>query len=118
MHRVICPKCDYTGLPAKKKRGSGRTEMLCWLMFPLGIPYTLWRMFGKIPVCKGCGHDMLIDEESPVGQRMLERIYGVSTPTLKPEGGKAMPPAPPPPKTVMQPREPKPWRPEHDPEQF
>lgn len=77
--RIICPKCDYVGVAKMKKRGTAKRELIGWvLLFPLGIPYSIWRMFGKLPVCKSCGHDILIDEASPVGQRVLERIYGTA----------------------------------------
>lgn len=83
--KIICPKCEYIGPAGKKKRGSTKVELIGWvLLFPLGIPYTIWRMFGKIPVCKSCGHDILVDADSPVGRRMEEKIYG-----LKPEAAGA-----------------------------
>ena len=68
---IICPKCQYVGKPTKKKRGSGKIELVGWLCFPLGLPYTLWRMLSKYPVCRNCGNPMLIDSRSRVGQRIL-----------------------------------------------
>ena len=75
MKRIICPKCEYVGLMAKKKRGSPKVELFGWAVFPLGLPYSIWRMFGKTPVCKACGHSPVINEDSIVGQHLLEKIY-------------------------------------------
>jgi len=115
--RIICPKCEYIGVAALKKRGSTKMELIGWLvLFPLGIPYSIWRMFGKIPVCKNCSHDLLVDEDSIVGQKMMEKIYGLPPLTadlLKPMSKLAENPAP---KPTMEPREPKDWQ--LDKEQF
>lgn len=79
--RIICPKCEYVGVAKMKRRGSTKMELVGWLLlFPLGIPYSIWRMFGKAEVCKSCGHDILIAEDSIVGQRVLNRIYGLQAP--------------------------------------
>lgn len=119
--RYICPKCQHIGLPGRKKRGSAGAEMFGWMVFPLGVPYTLWRMFNKIKVCKMCGHDPLIEEDSIVGQKMIDKIYGldkeIKTPTPAPLVA---------PKKIIEeiiekpevlPRM-DPTRPEKDPEQF
>ncbi len=83
--RYICPKCENIGLPAKRKRGSAGAEMFGWMVFPLGVPYTIWRMFSKIPVCKMCGHEPLIDEESAIGQKLVDKIYGLDVEIKNPK---------------------------------
>ena len=72
---IICPKCEYIGKPARKKRGSGKVELAGWLMFPLGVPYSLWRMLNKTPVCRHCGSEYLIDAQSAVGKKLLEKYH-------------------------------------------
>ncbi len=73
--RYICTKCDYVGAAAKKKRGSTKVEMVGWfLLFPLGIPYSIWRMVTKFDVCKGCGNEAIIDASTMVGQRLLAKM--------------------------------------------
>lgn len=45
--------------------------MMMWMIFPLGIPYTLWRMFGKTKICKECSGEILVDVDSMLGLRLL-----------------------------------------------
>jgi hypothetical protein len=71
--QVICSQCHHLGQPAKKKRGSRQVEFMLLMVFPFGVPYTIWRMFGKIKVCKACGSQMLIPAESTVGRRLLAK---------------------------------------------
>lgn len=47
-------------------------EFVAWSTFPLGVPYIIWRMFGKKDVCKQCGSDMIIQLNSRLGQTMAE----------------------------------------------
>jgi len=68
----ICSKCHYAGKPRYKKRGSAKTEFMMWATFPLGIPYTVWRMFGKTKLCKECSGEILIDLDTPLGARLLQ----------------------------------------------
>jgi len=111
--RIICPQCNYIGPVGTKKRGSGKMELIGWtLLFPLGIFYTLWRAFGKTPICKGCGHDTLVDADTPVGRRMEENIYGLRHEAAIPQE-----------KTLARAasevrREKGELRPEHNPDQF
>src|SRR5262249_16614062 len=65
--------CEYIGKPAKKKRGSNGVELMLWLAFPLGIPYTLWRMVSKYPVCRDCGERDLVDTSTATGRRVKEK---------------------------------------------
>lgn len=69
----ICPTCGYMGKAGGKKRGSGRLEWNLWLLFPLGLPYTLWRIFCKQRVCKSCSSEILIEQDSVVGQRLMAK---------------------------------------------
>lgn len=73
--QYICPKCHHVGKAAGKKRGSGKAEFMGWMMFPLGVPYTLWRIFCKQPICRACGHEILIDLTSPVGECLYEEHH-------------------------------------------
>lgn len=61
-----------------KKRGSGRLELTGWLLFPLGIPYTLWRMTHKMMICSQCDSEELADRNSAIARKIapaLEDIY-------------------------------------------
>lgn len=49
-------------------------EFWGWMVFPLGLPYTLWRMLCKIPVCGECRHPTLIPLDSAVGQKLLAKF--------------------------------------------
>lgn len=71
MAEYICSRCYNTHI-RKKKRGSGKVEFVMWTLFPLGIPYTLWRMFSKFPVCGECESEMLVDVDSLMGQRLIQ----------------------------------------------
>ena len=70
----ICGKCLHLGKAAYRKRGSARLEVSGWLLFPLGVPYTLWRMFSQIPLCASCGNDVLIAPNSAVGLRLIDKM--------------------------------------------
>ncbi len=74
MKQYVCTACHYLGRPGKKKRGSGKVEMFCWAVFPLGVPYTIWRMVTKINICKQCEKETVVDSESAVGVRIMEKI--------------------------------------------
>ncbi len=71
---IICPQCHYIGKAARKKRGSTKVEFGAWLLFPFGLPYTLWRMLSKIPICRHCGNDLLIGVNSAVGQKLMAKL--------------------------------------------
>lgn len=78
MAEYICLRCKHTGKPRMKKRGSRRLELTGWLLFPLGIPYTLWRMASKIPTCSHCDSEELTGRDSAIGRKLvpaLEDLY-------------------------------------------
>jgi len=89
MTDLICIQCKYVGRPKKIKRGSVKLEVLAWLMFPLGLPYTIWRLFGRTLVCANCGSSTLVPSDSPTGKRLLDIVEKELT------GEKDPPPAPP-----------------------
>lgn len=70
MRDIVCVHCKYAGRPGKRKRGSTWLEALGWMVFPLGLPYTIWRMFSKQPVCKQCGSDVTVRADSIMGLRL------------------------------------------------
>lgn len=74
MAKMICPQCHYVGSPRKQKRGSGKIELLCWCMFPFGIPYSIWRFATKIPQCRHCGNTMIAPVDSPLGKQLNEQL--------------------------------------------
>ena len=82
MDMMICLQCQYYGRPAKKKRGSDGTAFAAWAVFPIGLPYTLWRMLTKVPVCKECGSDTLVDVASASGARLMARMVGEVAPPV------------------------------------
>lgn len=103
MEKVICTHCNYVGKPRKKKRGSTQLDVFGWLVFPLGIPYTVWRMFGKISICPHCEKET-INAEGTVGQRLIQKMEDELLASIAAGGGAAQPtpltpithPAPPP----------------------
>lgn len=80
-------------------------EVFAWLAFPLGIPYTLWRMATTFPVCRHCGHDMLLDADSAVGRRLMAMDAGYPHPAAMPEKPAVEQPSPKP----KPPRDPDAW---------
>jgi hypothetical protein len=82
MTQMICSKCYHLGKPAKKKRGSNKVEFFMWMSFPLGLPYTFWRMLTKYPVCSQCDSPMLIVADSTVGRRLLAKNLESMAPVL------------------------------------
>ncbi len=72
MGDYICTKCRNIGKPKKKKRGSTKTEFFCWMLFPFGLPYTIWRMFSKYNICRYCDEQFLISVNSQSGKRLVE----------------------------------------------
>lgn len=74
MTQYICSLCKHVGKPRKVKPGSGKVEMIMWALFPLGIPYTIWRMLAKKKVCSMCDNDILVRDDSQLGQRILENL--------------------------------------------
>lgn len=72
--QFICPTCHHIGKPAYKKRGSLGGDLRAWMIFPFGVPYTIWRMLSKEKVCKSCGGGGLIDEYSAVGLRLMAQL--------------------------------------------
>jgi hypothetical protein len=113
--KIICPPCRYVGKPLLKKRGSTKVDIIGWCCFPLGIPYTLWRMFGKIPLCPHCKQEA-IDAETAVGKRLMQKMEDNLVNSIAGSGHssiKAAPiarPAPPPAAPVEPPPPPKPER--------
>ncbi len=74
MDEYVCTQCHYVGQFKRKKRGSTKTEVIAWLLFPLGIPYSLWRMCNKIKVCPDCESDLLVSSDSALGKRILDNM--------------------------------------------
>jgi len=71
MADIVCIKCQYIGRAKKKKRGNTKTEAIGWAFFPLGLPYTIWRMFSKKRICPNCENDFIISADSVAGQRLV-----------------------------------------------
>tara|TARA_B100001123_G_scaffold449911_1_gene617450 strand:- start:3172 stop:3534 length:363 start_codon:yes stop_codon:yes gene_type:complete len=70
-------QCEYFGQPKKLKRGSTGVETAAWMVFPFGIPYSMWRMLTKRKVCRECGTTNVLDADSPEGELRLNKILGV-----------------------------------------
>ena len=83
MTDYICRMCHYVGQPKLIKRGSGKTEIIMWLLFPLGIPYSIWRMFGKHKTCLMCEHESLVFTDSIIGKRLLSLQEDISDEALE-----------------------------------
>ena len=78
MGDILCIQCKFIGTPGRVKRGNYHVERIGWMLFPLGVPYTLWRMFSKKPVCRQCGSEMVVPADSIAGLRMTKIVAGES----------------------------------------
>jgi len=76
MGEIVCIKCRYVGKASRKKLGSTKTEAIGWSVFPFGIPYTLWRMLSKKPVCPSCGGEFIIKTNTIAGHRLVKIAAG------------------------------------------
>jgi len=68
----ICRECGYDGKSQMIKQGSGKTEMMTWLFFPVGPFYTIWRMFSKKRACRHCKNRDIVSVDSVIGSRLME----------------------------------------------
>ena len=82
----ICSQCLNIGAPKRIKRGTRGMEVLLWSLFPLGVPYTIWRMLTKYNGCKQCSSTEIVLLASSYGQKLLMRydreVLGVDTSKL------------------------------------
>lgn len=85
MADYVCATCHYDGPPRRVKRGSDAVDRGLWLVFPLGVPYTLWRILSKRRLCRHCGSDDL----HPVGSAMGKRLMDINTPLPLPKAARA-----------------------------
>lgn len=70
----ICADCLTVAAPKQKKPGSKQVEIILWSIIPvICLPYTLWRMFGKKPVCRRCDSYNILSAKTPEGQKLLEK---------------------------------------------
>lgn len=76
MVQYICSQCRYIGKPRYQKRGSGMTEFKMWMLFPLGIPYSIWRICAKDKLCTQCGNEILIGDDTLLGLQMIAQELG------------------------------------------
>jgi hypothetical protein len=71
MPTYICTQCRYAETPRTRKRGSKGMETVAWMLFPFGLPYTLWRMLSKTRECRHCACTAVVKLKSPMGKRLL-----------------------------------------------
>jgi hypothetical protein len=74
MTKFICNQCLYSGSHKLLRRGSRKLNRICWMIFPFGLPYNIWRMVTKKKVCNHCESEHLIDIDTELGQRLLDRF--------------------------------------------
>ena len=63
-------------------RGSGSVEFLFWLMFGLGIFYSIYRRAGNCRICGACGNTSVVDLTTPQGRELAE-THGYAVPARK-----------------------------------
>lgn len=69
---LVCTVCGHCGPTARKTKGSLAIEIVLWLCFLVpGILYSLWRITTRAPMCVGCGSQVLVGTDSPVGRKIL-----------------------------------------------
>jgi hypothetical protein len=112
MGEYICTICHYVGMPKTAKRGSGKIEKFGWMIFPLGLPYTLWRIVSKIRTCRHCGCPVV-----PVNSNEGRRLEAMEMAALGPIAP-IKPKAPPPPKAEPVKPAPKPEVSNQDPTEW
>jgi hypothetical protein len=71
MADIHCLNCGYTGPALSQKRGTLRGEIIAWLSFPLGIPYSLWRMLSRRKYCPSCKSRMFVSADSRAAQGLF-----------------------------------------------
>lgn len=64
-----------------------------WLIFPLGLPYTLWRMGSKQRACPDCGEkEYLVSSDSALGKVIISNMIGEELKGAKREEGPQLSP--------------------------
>ena len=95
MGDYICIKCEYVGKPKTRPRGSDKLSKLGWLVFPLNVPYVLWRMLTKHKFCRHCGSDSVIPANSLEGTELTTKLEAeLSSVKLKPKAQEPEPEKP------------------------
>jgi hypothetical protein len=101
MADYICIKCEYVGIPKRVARGSDKLSKIGWFIFPLNLPYVLWRMLTKRKFCRHCGSDSVFPVTSLEGAELTTKLEAeLSSVKLKPK------------EKVAEPEKPKPQAPE------
>ena len=75
-----CTACHAVG--PTRMRGSGDVEFLLWLLFGLGIFYSMYRRAGDCRICGACGDTSVVDLTTPRGRELAE-AQGYAVPTKK-----------------------------------
>ncbi|MEI7670116.1 MAG: hypothetical protein WCJ33_08545 [Pseudomonadota bacterium] len=79
MPDIVCMRCKYIGKPKRIKRGSSNVEFMCWMIFPFGIPYTIWRILNKQSICMQCDSEVIVSADSIAGLRMIKILNADDT---------------------------------------
>jgi hypothetical protein len=71
----ICESCLSIEQPQRELRGSFAIEFILWLLLILpGLAYALWRRRGQYLVCRTCGSDRVLEQDSPQGRNLLASL--------------------------------------------
>jgi len=64
---MYCRNCGCYGPAKRKTQGNFFIELVLWFTFIIpGLIYSIWRLSTKTDVCRNCGSENIIPEDSPM----------------------------------------------------
>lgn len=77
--KMICKNCGYKSLPEKGSNGNFWIGLIFWIIgfcftpfLFIAVPYTIWGVFGKKPICPKCDSSNLVSLDSPIGRSLAK----------------------------------------------
>ncbi len=69
---AYCKDCGFVGEVVTMKRGSGRIELVLWLLtcFGLGLIYSVYRRNPPLGSCANCCSRNIIPADSPIARSL------------------------------------------------
>lgn len=79
IQKYICTDCKHVGKAKNMRRGSRKTEIFLWVIFPFNIFYTLYRFSGSKKCCEECGSFNIYKTNSDLLEVMAHQNNTAST---------------------------------------